>query len=263
MAERGAVAQRRAPELVDLDDCLLGAHPSGKEISYEVTSVHVPLGIPLHRRLCRRPPARRGHLQLPEVRRAARGRRTTSRRSSAQRRRVDASCSTIATSAPPGPTARACGARRSGSQPQVARRERRVDERGRHQPVLGRALRQELGLPELWVKQCGNSHTGSFKDLGMTVLVSTVQADDRRRQADPRGRLRLDRRHLGRARRVRAAAGIRAVVLLPRGKISTAQLVQPLANGAHGAGRSTPTSTAAWRSSSGWPRRRASISPTR
>ena len=29
-----------------------------------------------------------------------------------------------------------------------------------------------------------------------------------------------------------AAAGIRAVVLLPRGKISTAQLVQPLANGA-------------------------------
>ncbi len=34
---------------------------------------------------------------------------------------------------------------------------------------------RELGLDELWVKQCGNSHTGSFKDLGMTVLVSTVK----------------------------------------------------------------------------------------
>src|SRR4029453_17249782 len=29
-----------------------------------------------------------------------------------------------------------------------------------------------------------------------------------------------------------AAAGIRAMVILPRGKVSTAQLVQPLANGA-------------------------------
>src|SRR5947209_400599 len=33
---------------------------------------------------------------------------------------------------------------------------------------------QKLGLADLWVKQCGNSHTGSFKDLGMTVLVSVV-----------------------------------------------------------------------------------------
>jgi threonine synthase len=33
---------------------------------------------------------------------------------------------------------------------------------------------KELGMSDLWVKQCGNSHTGSFKDLGMTVLVSQV-----------------------------------------------------------------------------------------
>ena len=33
---------------------------------------------------------------------------------------------------------------------------------------------QMLGMTDLWVKQCGNSHTGSFKDLGMTVLVSQV-----------------------------------------------------------------------------------------
>ncbi|MEZ4288507.1 MAG: hypothetical protein R3A47_10270 [Polyangiales bacterium] len=34
---------------------------------------------------------------------------------------------------------------------------------------------QSLGLDDLWIKNCGNSHTGSFKDLGMTVLVSTVK----------------------------------------------------------------------------------------
>lgn len=34
--------------------------------------------------------------------------------------------------------------------------------------------RESLGMSDLWVKQCGNSHTGSFKDLGMTVLVSQV-----------------------------------------------------------------------------------------
>ena len=32
-----------------------------------------------------------------------------------------------------------------------------------------------LGVEDLWVKMCGNSHTGSFKDLGMTVLVSVVK----------------------------------------------------------------------------------------
>jgi threonine synthase len=31
-----------------------------------------------------------------------------------------------------------------------------------------------FGMNDLWVKMCGNSHTGSFKDLGMTVLVSMV-----------------------------------------------------------------------------------------
>ena len=32
-----------------------------------------------------------------------------------------------------------------------------------------------IGIEDLWVKMCGNSHTGSFKDLGMTVLVSVVK----------------------------------------------------------------------------------------
>ena len=29
---------------------------------------------------------------------------------------------------------------------------------------------ESIGLTDLWIKQSGNSHTGSFKDLGMTVL---------------------------------------------------------------------------------------------
>jgi len=91
---------------------------------------------------------------------------------------------------------------------------------------------KSIGLPELWVKQCGVSHTGSFKDLGMTVLVSTVKqmiADGKPIRAvacastgDTSAALAA----------YAAAAGIRAMVILPRGKISTAQLVQPLANGA-------------------------------
>lgn len=33
---------------------------------------------------------------------------------------------------------------------------------------------RELGMSDMWVKNCGISHTGSFKDLGMTALVSQV-----------------------------------------------------------------------------------------
>ena len=91
---------------------------------------------------------------------------------------------------------------------------------------------RELGLPELWVKLCGNSHTGSFKDLGMTVLVSvvrqmmaegqTIQAVACASTGDTSASLAA----------YAAAGGIPAIVILPRGKVSTAQLVQPLANGA-------------------------------
>src|SRR5437764_3976075 len=91
---------------------------------------------------------------------------------------------------------------------------------------------RELGLAELWVKQCGNSHTGSFKDLGMTVLVSTV----RQMIADGKPVRAVACASTGDTSAALAAygaaAGIRTMVILPRGKVSTAQLVQPLANGA-------------------------------
>jgi threonine synthase len=90
----------------------------------------------------------------------------------------------------------------------------------------------QLGVPDLWIKLCGNSHTGSFKDLGMTVLVSTVKqmiTDGKPVQAvacASTGDTSAALAAYG------AAAGIRTLVMLPRGKVSTAQLVQPLANGA-------------------------------
>lgn len=93
-------------------------------------------------------------------------------------------------------------------------------------------LGEQVGMPDLWVKLCGNSHTGSFKDLGMTVLVSMVKqmiATGRKIRAvacastgDTSAALAA----------YAAAANIPSVVLLPRGKVSTEQLIQPIANGA-------------------------------
>lgn len=91
---------------------------------------------------------------------------------------------------------------------------------------------QKIGLRDLWIKLCGNSHTGSFKDLGMTVLVSTVK----QMMAEGRDISAIACASTGDTSAAlaayAAAAGIRSIVILPRGKISTAQLVQPLSNGA-------------------------------
>ena len=91
---------------------------------------------------------------------------------------------------------------------------------------------RQLGLADLWVKQCGNSHTGSFKDLGMTVLVSVVRqmiAEGREIRAVACASTGDTSASLA---AYAAAGGVPAIVILPRGKVSTAQLVQPLANGA-------------------------------
>ena len=101
-------------------------------------------------------------------------------------------------------------------------------------PRLGKSL----GLDDLWVKQCGVSHTGSFKDLGMTVLVDAVNQMMAGRGGvtpplpSPRCR-RCASASTGDTSAAlaayAAAAGIRAIVFLPKGKISTAQLIQPIA----------------------------------
>jgi threonine synthase len=89
-----------------------------------------------------------------------------------------------------------------------------------------------VGLEDLWIKLCGNTHSGSFKDLGMTVLVSQVKqmisegapikAVACASTGDTSAALAV----------YCAAAGIQSIVLLPKGKISIAQLVQPIANNA-------------------------------
>ncbi|MBP7654814.1 threonine synthase, partial [Candidatus Dependentiae bacterium] len=89
-----------------------------------------------------------------------------------------------------------------------------------------------IGIEDLWIKLCGNTHTGSFKDLGMTVLISQVNQI-----------IKNGRKILGVAcastgdtsaalAAYAAAADIPSIVFLPRGKISNAQLIQPIANGA-------------------------------
>jgi threonine synthase len=91
---------------------------------------------------------------------------------------------------------------------------------------------REIGLPDLWVKQCGNSHTGSFKDLGMTVLVSVVKEMRAQGQKIPAVACASTGDTSAALAAYAAAADIPAVVLLPRNKVSLAQLVQPIANGA-------------------------------
>jgi threonine synthase len=84
-----------------------------------------------------------------------------------------------------------------------------------------------IGLGDVRIKQCGTSHSGSFKDLGMTVLVSMVK------QMRARGR---ELRAIACASTgdtsaalaaYAAAAGIRAVVILPRSKTPPTQPTHP------------------------------------
>ena len=91
---------------------------------------------------------------------------------------------------------------------------------------------KQLHLEDLWVKQCGNSHTGSFKDLGMTVLVSVVKQMMANGEPIDAVACASTGDTSAALAAYGAAAGIPTVVFLPRNKVSPAQLVQPIANGA-------------------------------
>ena len=91
---------------------------------------------------------------------------------------------------------------------------------------------EQLGLHDLWIKQCGNSHTGSFKDLGMTVLVSMVNQIIAE-SGDIRAVMCASTGDTSAALAAYAsAAGIPAIILLPKAKVTREQLIQPIANGA-------------------------------
>ena len=92
-------------------------------------------------------------------------------------------------------------------------------------------LGHKIGLNDLWVKQCGMAHTGAFKDLGMTVLVSMVKqmiSDGKKIKA-------VACASTGDTSAALAAycalAGIPAIVFLPKDKVSLTQLIQPITHG--------------------------------
>ncbi len=93
-------------------------------------------------------------------------------------------------------------------------------------------LGYKWGLKDLWVKQCGNSHSGSFKDLGMTVLVSMVKQMRHEGKNVPAVACASTGDTSASLAAYCATAGIPAIVFLPKNKVSSAQLVQPLAHGA-------------------------------
>ena len=93
-------------------------------------------------------------------------------------------------------------------------------------------LGREIGVSDLWIKLCGNSHSGSFKDLGMTVLVSMVKQMRTEGKKIPAVACASTGDTSASLAAYCAAAGIPAIVFLPYKKISPAQLIQPISNNA-------------------------------
>jgi len=91
---------------------------------------------------------------------------------------------------------------------------------------------KNIGMNDIWIKMCGNSHTGSFKDLGMTVLVSMVKQMQSEKKEIPAVACASTGDTSAALAAYCASAGIPAIVFLPRNKVSIAQLVQPISNGA-------------------------------
>ena len=97
--------------------------------------------------------------------------------------------------------------------------------------VAANRLSSDWGI-DLSIKQCGHSLSGSFKDLGMTVLISQVVEMRRQGIKVPAVACASTGDTSAALAAYGAAAGIRTLVLLPHGKITAAQLVQPLSHGA-------------------------------
>ena len=197
-----------------------GAHP----VNYQAV-------LPMPRRVRGLLPAHPGHLPLPDLPRLARCCPRPRRPPHAQRRRVDEALRRRykRTAWPYGS---GVWGKREWVAPNVPDDAIVSMDEGGSNLFWAERFGRSLGLDNVWVKLCGNSHTGSFKDLGMTVLVSVV------RQAIREG---LKVRAIACASTgdtsaalaaYGAAAGMPVVVLLPHGKVSTAQLVQPIAAGA-------------------------------
>ena len=85
----------------------------------------------------------------------------------------------------------------------------------------------ELGIPRLYVKNEGENPTGSFKDRGMTVGIAVA------RSAGSRTVVCASTGNTSASMAAYAArAGLRALVLLPAGKVALGKLSQAVAHGA-------------------------------
>ena len=152
-------------------------------------------------------------------------------RSRPERRQHGSSSSTIGWGKIFTPTVREYGRRRSGLY-RLSTMRTSSPPAGNTNLFWANRYGKQLHLEDLWVKQCGNSHTGSFKDLGMTVLVSVVNQMIANGEPIDAVACASTGDTSAALAAYGAAAGIPTVVFLPRDKVSPAQLVQPLANGA-------------------------------
>ena len=94
-------------------------------------------------------------------------------------------------------------------------------------------IAKTIDIEQFFIKQCGTSHSGSFKDIGMTVLVSYVRQIILSKKAKIDAIICASSGDTSAALACYAAHGnIPAIVLLPVDRVTRAQLLQPLANGA-------------------------------
>ncbi len=88
-------------------------------------------------------------------------------------------------------------------------------------------LGREFGVADLWVKNEGENPTGSFKDRGMTVgIVLAAEAGAHTVACASTGNTSASMSAYA------ARAGLRAVVLIPAGKVAAGKLSQAIAHGA-------------------------------
>jgi threonine synthase len=93
--------------------------------------------------------------------------------------------------------------------------------------VHARKLGRALGVPQLYLKVEGQNPTGSFKDRGMVVAVAkAVEGGARAVICASTGNTSSS------AAAYAAAAGIEAVIVLPKGKIAAGKMLQGHAAGA-------------------------------
>lgn len=90
---------------------------------------------------------------------------------------------------------------------------------------------KRLDMSHVWIKQCGVSHSGSFKDLGMTALLSQVNFLMKRGSAIKAVGCASSGDTSAAVSAYASASGIPSVVFLPAGKVSPSQLIQPISNG--------------------------------